>query len=108
METLQINVATDFNRFPYGRYRDQGEYSGQRFREERLLPALEKGQPVIVDLDGTSGLSPSFLDESFGGLIRAGLPLKRLEELLTVKSDDDPSYAEEAWIYIREAAAVRG
>lgn len=103
--TAVINVANDFSRLPYGRYRWQGNFSGEAFREDLLLPAMRSGDSIIVDLDGTSGVGPSFLEEAFGGLIRAGLKLDQVLSKLTIKSDDDPSYVEEVEGYLREEAA---
>lgn len=101
-----IKVAIDFTRFPYGRYRSQGKFSGEAFRDDVLLPLLTDGQAVEVDLDGTSGLSPSFLEEAFGGLVRAGLAVDRILQLVKIKSDDDPSYIDEVRSYVSEAGLV--
>ncbi|QFU30250.1 STAS-like domain-containing protein [Brevundimonas sp. Bb-A] len=101
-----IKVASDFTRFPYGRYRSQGKFSGEAFRDDVLLPLLKAGQSVEVDLDGTSGLSPSFLEEAFGGLVRAGLEVERILQQVKIKSDDDPSYIDEVKEYVRDAGLV--
>ena len=72
-DNLTIDVAKEFSRFPAGRIRGDGRYSGQRFREEILVPALEKvktGGAVTVEMDGAVGYGPSFLEEAFGGLVR--------------------------------------
>ncbi len=65
-----INIANDYTKFPAGRYVEDGPFSGERFRKEILLPALEEGEKVIVELDGAMGYGSSFLDEAFGGLVR--------------------------------------
>ena len=70
MEPEVIDVAKDFTRYPAGRYRDDGPYSGQRFREDLLVPVLEKFGRATVVLDGTMGYGSSFLEEVFGGLRR--------------------------------------
>lgn len=66
-----IDIARDFTRFPAGRYRADGPYSGERFREDLLVPALTAHGHVKVILDGTMGFGSSFLEEVFGGLVRA-------------------------------------
>jgi hypothetical protein len=66
-----ISVAKDFTRFPAGRFKTDGPYSGELFREQCLRPALEQYQFLEVDLDGVAGYGSSFLDEAFGGLVRA-------------------------------------
>jgi hypothetical protein len=65
-----INIAMDFGPEPAGRFPEDGPYNGQKFRDEILAPALMKNDNVIVILDGVSGFGSSFLEESFGGLIR--------------------------------------
>lgn len=66
-----INVARDYSRFPAGRFRTDGPFSGERFRQEILEPALHQADVIEVELDGVSGFGSSFLDEAFGGLVRA-------------------------------------
>jgi hypothetical protein len=66
-----INVAKDYSRFPAGRYRTDGPFSGERFREDILEPALHQADVIEIELDGVSGFGSSFLDEAFGGLVRA-------------------------------------
>ncbi len=70
-EHVKIDIAKDFSRFPAGRFRTDGRYSGERFREEFLVPALKKRGTVTIIMDGVSGYGPSFLEEVFGGLVRA-------------------------------------
>lgn len=71
MKTKTINVVKDFHRRPFGRYRAQfEERSGQCFREDFLAPALRENDKVKVVLDGYNKYGRSFIDESFGGLIR--------------------------------------
>ncbi|MEZ5438001.1 MAG: STAS-like domain-containing protein [Lysobacteraceae bacterium] len=65
-----VNIALDFGVSPGGRFPEDGEYNGQRFREKFLIPALEDSEIVKVVLDGVSGFGSSFLEEAFGGLVR--------------------------------------
>lgn len=68
-----IRVA-DHAPSPGGRYIKDGEFSGEWFRNEFLVPALRNAvagdDTLTVELDGTSGYGSSFLEEAFGGLIR--------------------------------------
>lgn len=69
-----IKIADDFSKTPFGRYPSDSKYSAQRFREETLLPALKENDLVVIELDGTSiSYGSSFLEETFGGLVRSGL-----------------------------------
>lgn len=63
---IEISLVRDFTDAPGGRYRIQGDYSGEQFREDVLVPALSEHAHVIVDLNGALGLPASFIDEAFG------------------------------------------
>ena len=102
-----INIAKDFSDVPLGRYPGDGNFSGERFREELLRPALQKGN-VAVNIDGTEGYGSSFLDEAFGGLVRKGYHTAAdLHARLTIECADPAFklYANLIWKYIDEAAA---
>src|SRR3546814_6544652 len=70
--TIMINVGRDFARLPIGRYRRDSKTSGEAFREDVLVPALNRAadEVVVVDLSEALGYGSSFLDEAFGGLVR--------------------------------------
>lgn len=104
--TVEVNVARDFSEFPFGRYPDHGPHNGARFRDEFLVPHLKRDEGVIVDLTGARGLAPSFLEEAFGGLIRAGLTADQIDRLLVVQSRTDPSLVQEIRYYIMDAARL--
>jgi hypothetical protein len=98
-----VNVARDFSAMPVGRYTDDGDHSGQIFRERVLLPLLEKHIRVIVDLEGLIGVGSSFLEEAFGGLVRENcFTAEQLRSLLKILPEDD-DYCQEIWEYIDEA-----
>ena len=102
-DTATIIVAKHFSRFPAGRFEEDGDFSGQRFREQLLVPALSKNKVVTVELDGTAGYGSSFLEEAFGGLARLKhFTAKALHERLVPKSADT-SLISEIWEYIGQA-----
>ena len=71
--TIAINASDYIYQGP--RFVRLGPNSGELFRNEILIPFLERindGEGAIIDFDGTRIYSPSFLEESFGGAIRAG------------------------------------
>ena len=70
MTTRTINIAKDFSQTPAGRFVTDGPYSGERFRNEILLPALKNSDEVVVNMTGVFGYGSSFLEEAFGGLVR--------------------------------------
>lgn len=73
MSTKKIVIGTDFSDTPSGRYRDDGPFSGEVFRDDILVPALKGNERVDVDISGVEGYGSSFLEEVFGGLVRLGL-----------------------------------
>lgn len=107
MTSTTISVAKQFSVTPAGRYRTDGPFPGEAFRDDFLVPALKGGSgQVIVDLDGTAGYGSSFLEEAFGGLIRLGFELQALRDRLSVKSSY-PSYVQRVWSYIQDASVER-
>lgn len=101
-----ISVANDFSRYPAGRYKSDGPFSGQHFRDDFVVPALRENELVVVDLDGTRGYGSSFLEEAFGGLVRLGFSTSDLRERLSFRSTD-PSLEAEIKDYIEQAAAAQ-
>lgn len=97
MTVKTINVIKDFYPAPYGRYsRDvqpgETDASGERFREEYLIPALRENDKVIVDLTGYNRYARSFLDEAFAGLISSGeFTLADLRQKLEYRHENLPS-----------------
>lgn len=102
---LVIRLAKDFTGCPGGRYPEDGDFSGEEFREALLIPALQTGKIVYVVLDGAESYSRAFLEEAFGGLIRAGYSAAYLRDHLHV-ANENPLYTPYkmlADIYIQEA-----
>lgn len=95
-----IDIAASFTRFPGGRYRSDGNFSGERFRDDLLVPALKENERVVIRLDGTVGYGSSFLEEAFGGVVRSGA--FTADELLTKLSFEstDSSLVDEIREYI--------
>lgn len=100
---MRIDIAKDFSRVPAGRYLADGPYSGEGFRTNHLLPALNSADKVEICLDGVRGYGSSFLEEAFGGLVRLQLwNVDQLMQRLTLISKDDPTVVEEIQSYIRD------
>lgn len=108
MDNITLVIASEFSRCPGARFRSEGEFSGEEFRSNLLVPkikeAVSKGVKLIVDLDGSAGYATSFIEESFGGLIRNdGFTFDELENVLIIKSDEDPTYVDDIKTYIKHA-----
>lgn len=68
----EIKIATEFGKYPAGRYQTDGPYNGEEFRKKFLEPSLKEKIQLRIHLDGVRGYGSSFLEEAFGGLVRAG------------------------------------
>lgn len=105
MKMHKINIASEFSVTPAGRYRTDGPHSGEAFRDDVLLPALNAYDSVTVDMNGTLGFGSSFLEEAFGGLVRVKkFSAEDLMRKLTLTCDIQ-QYADRAKQYIAEAEA---
>lgn len=108
MEFIELNIVTDFSRTPGVRYKSEGPFSGEEFRTRVLLPkckqALSAKCKLKVVLDGTAGLGTSFLEESFGGLIREdNLNYSELINTMFFVSEENPDYIDEIKEYMKDA-----
>ena len=102
---INIDVATQFTRTPGGRYRSEGKWSGEEFRETMVEPILEKdtSATVIIDLDGPVGFTSSFLEEVFGGLVRKYGP--QIAARVKARAEARPARARKAEGYMDRAVA---
>lgn len=106
MSAQLINVARDFSPNPIGRYRWQARFSGEAFREDLLVPTLQRADMIAIVLDGTSGLSTGFLDEAFAGLIRERiLSPSEFHRRVSFVANEDPYVLEDIKAFVEDAAA---
>lgn len=104
MSTTTIAFASEFSQFPAGRYRNDGPFPGEAFRDDLLVPRLLEYEVVEVNLDGAMGYGSSFLEEAFGGLVRLEkCTAETLHKKLRLRCEDDPSVIDEIWQYIDAA-----
>ncbi len=110
MNAKTIILVSDFSSKPTGRYTDKAyPDSGQRFRDDFLVPALKEFDKVIVVLDGYNRYGRSFLDEAFGGLIRESeFKKSELDERLTYQHKLVPSIVTLIDERIKQAAQDTG
>lgn len=99
-----ISIANDFSKSPAGRYRHEGPNSGEKFRDDILVPALkDHAGTIIIDMDGVVGYGSSFLEEAFGGLIRNhGFRIVDLKARLKIKSSLKIR-SDRVWRYMADA-----
>ncbi|MBR9873580.1 MAG: DUF4325 domain-containing protein [Vibrionaceae bacterium] len=93
----------DYCKFMYGRFRSDGDYSAEAFRDDVLLPELEKHGTVTVDISMDYGLASSCIEEAFGGLVREkGWSADDVLQRVNIVSDDAVSL-NSAITYIKQA-----
>jgi len=105
-----IKISKDFSETPGARYRNDGKFSGEEFREDILIKhyeaAKQKGENLTIDFDGGYGYPTSFLEEAFGGLARIYSPVEVLR-VLNFVSNDEPTLIDEVKSYIENANTKR-
>jgi len=93
--TRIINIAQEFSIAPAGRFTTEAyPASGERFREQWLVKALQDVniKQVVINLDNLEGVSYSFWEEAFGGLLRVNnLSFDLIKTKLLLKCTDDPT-----------------
>jgi hypothetical protein len=100
---VEIHIARDFTSTPGARYKKDGEFSGEEFREKFLEKHFENKSSteiIKINFDGAAGYATSFLEETFGGLARKygiEICLERLEFVST----EDPYVKTEVAEYIK-------
>lgn len=104
MSKIEINIAKEYSKTPGGRHISEGAYSGEDFRKNKLKPmfdrAVAEGKTLVVILDGGYGYSPSFLEESFGGLVRETQDVR--VALIEIVSEEEPEQIENIKGYIND------
>jgi hypothetical protein len=101
----KIVISKEFSDTPGGRFIRDGQFSGEKFRNDFLEPLFSKlgeSEVVLIDFDGGYGYPTSFLEESFGGLARKFGSEKVLKKL-KFKSDEEPDLINEVKEYIKNA-----
>lgn len=93
-----FSIAKQYTDTPGPRYRRQGDFSGEQFREEHLENLFNSykmnHEPIEIDLDGTFGYPTSFLEEAFGGLARIHPESEVLNAFIFI-AREQPSLVEE-------------
>lgn len=71
---IKIKISKDFSEIPGGRTIEEGDYSGEAFRDTVLIQKYEEAEQndeiLEIDFDDCYGFGTSFLEEAFGGLVR--------------------------------------
>ena len=98
-----IKISVDFSDTPGARYKNEGKFSGEEFREnwleKKFVEARAQGQKLVIDFDGGYGYPISFLEEAFGGLARI-YGSSDVLSVLDFVSNDEPTLINEVKEYI--------
>ena len=93
MEKIVYDVGSKFHHRPMGRKRVDGDYSGEVFRQDVLLPFFEaahiKDEILVLDFNNVSMAGSSFLEEAFGGLVRDGIKKENILKHLEIVVDEE-------------------
>lgn len=104
---IKIKISEDYTKTPGGRTNQNGPYSGTEFRDTMLIPKLKevinKGGKLVVDFDGLYGCGVSFLEESFGGLIRKGFLYSDIKKHIKYIANEDDTIVPKIEKYLKEA-----
>ena len=102
---MELNITKEFSSTPGGRYKTQGSFSGEEFRDGLLKTkynSLKNGEKLTINFDGGYGYGTGFLEESFGGLVRDGYDGKELLENINFISNDNPDVIIKVIKFIKE------
>ena len=86
--TVKIHIR-DWTRYPGGRFKATGDYSGEEFRQTFLEQAVTNGANFEIDFNGIFTVDWSFLDEALGHFV-SQLGEKEFRDRFKIISDDDP------------------
>lgn len=103
---IKYSIAKQYTDIPGPRYENEGKFSGEDFRKTVLVDLLSQAKnnnvKVEINLDGGYGYPTSFLEESFGGLVRDTKETRILDYFCFV-SDEEPALIDEIKHYIKDA-----
>lgn len=99
------NIVREFTKTPGARFKSDGKFSGEEFREaflEKYFKDPKDDTVIEIEMDGVEGYSTSFLEEAFGGLARI-FGKERCIKKLKIISNEDKLLIEEITSYINNS-----
>lgn len=93
MNTIKIALR-EWTRFPGGRFKSDGEHSGEEFRAQFLENHVKIGDYFEIDFNGIFTAGWSFLDESLGHYV-SELGEEEFRKRFIIIANDDPDIIEE-------------
>lgn len=93
MNKQVYDVGNRFHNRPIGRKLADGEFSGEAFRQIVLFPFFDEvrnsgsNDVLVLNFNNVSMAGSSFLEEAFGGLVRAGFSKAFIKDHLEIIVD---------------------
>jgi hypothetical protein len=107
MDKITLNIAEEFSKIPGVRELVEGDFPGERFLNDLLLPrfelAIKEKKKLEIDLNGAAGFTTSFLESAFGGLTRIYKDKSLILNNIIFISNEDPFLVDDIKEYIRDA-----
>ena len=112
MDLIKLSIANNYSKTPGPRNKKEGDFSGEDFRENLLLPtfrtAISERKKLEINLDGTAGYGTSFLEEAFGGIVRSGFfDSETLLDNIIIISTEEEYLINDIKDYIKDAEKDR-
>jgi hypothetical protein len=106
MDKIIINIALDFSLTPGPRTKAEGQFSAEEFLDKIIYlkfdQAVKENKKIQIILDGTAGYATSFLEGTFGELVRTRSKKEVLDRLEYI-SNEEPYLIEEIKHYVNNA-----
>lgn len=97
MKEKTISILESFSEYPGLRHCSISDESGEEFYHKVLNSefkiVIDNQLLLVVNLDGTAGYAPSFLDEAFGNLV-FDFSLDKVKSHIKIVSTQEPSWVD--------------
>lgn len=104
-EIIKYKFAKEYSKYPGGRFKRLGDFSGEDFRDKVLRDIFDSKEKTIeIDATGVvTSFTPSFLDECFGELAKE-YGIDEFTRKVKLFSSDNPNLSEKMMYYVERAA----
>lgn len=86
--------VSEWTKYPGGRFRETGDFSGEEFREKFLEGPESEGYSFELDFNNLFTVGWSFIDESLGYFV-SKIGEKEFRRRFKIIADDDPDIFDE-------------
>lgn len=104
---MTIRMTVDFSKLPGEIDELHGTNTGEKFRNNYLIPVydycLVRDENLNINFCNSHGYAASFLEEAFGGMVRNGYDGKQMLRKMNFKTEEEPLLEDSIVEYIIEA-----